>query len=170
MTRPLPRFTLCAVITALLSAVAMLTGCSTSTRPSPSSSASAGAAVYDEPVLKVTGAFIRQPPTADMAAGYLTITNTGRQPDKLTGVSSDIATSVSMHRTTAANQMEMVKSFTIPAGGTLTLRTGGNHLMLMGLQKKPTAGETVTLQLRFAASDTIAVQAPVKPTTYQPPN
>ncbi|QCD60269.1 hypothetical protein CEB94_40140 [Streptomyces hawaiiensis] len=54
---------------------------------------SPGAAAYDEPVLKVTGAYIPQPqpqpqpqpppPTSDMAAGYLTVTNTGRQPDRL---------------------------------------------------------------------------------------
>ncbi|WP_175430204.1 hypothetical protein [Streptomyces hawaiiensis] len=44
-------------------------------------------------MLKVTGAYIPQPqpqpqpqpppPTSDMAAGYLTVTNTGRQPDRL---------------------------------------------------------------------------------------
>jgi copper(I)-binding protein len=117
----------------------------------------------------VTGAYIPQPVTADMAAGYFTVTNTGRQPDELTGVTSDIASSVTMHRTTAANAMEPVKKFAVPAGGSLVLRTGGNHLMLMGLKKKPTAGETVTLHLRFAESEPITVHVPVRPTTYQPP-
>ncbi|MEU9207741.1 copper chaperone PCu(A)C [Streptomyces sp. NPDC048415] len=137
-----------------------LTGCASS----------AAAPAYDTPVLKVTGAYVRQPPTADMAAGYFTVTNTGRQPDRLTGVSSDDATSVTMHRTTAQNWMEPVKAFTIPAGGRLVLRTGGDHLMLMGFGKKPTVGETITLRLRFAASDSITVRAPVKPTTYLPSN
>lgn len=145
---------------ALLLAGAALTGCSSS----------AAAPAYDTPVLKVTGAYIRQPPTPDMAAGYLTVTNTGRQPDKLTGVTSDVAGRVTMHRTTAANRMEPVKAFTVPAGGSLVLRTGGNHLMLTGLKKKPTAGQTVTLRLRFAESDSITVRAPVEPTTYQPPS
>jgi copper(I)-binding protein len=145
---------------ALLVSAAALTGCSSS----------ATAPAYDTPVLKVTGAYIRQPVTADMAAGYFTITNTGRQPDRLTGVTSDIAGTVTMHRTTAENQMAPVKAFTIPAGGSLTLRTGGNHLMLMGLKKKPTAGETVTFHLRFAESDSITVRAPVEPTTYRRSN
>lgn len=152
----------------LLVGAAALTGCGSSSSAVPASSA--GTAAYDEPVLKVTGAYIPQPPTSDMAAGYFTITNTGRQPDRLTGVTSDIATTVTMHRTTAKEQMMPVKAFTIPAGGTLRLRIGGNHLMLTGLKRKPKAGDTVTLQLRFAASDTITVRAPVKPATYQPPN
>ncbi|MEU3090358.1 copper chaperone PCu(A)C [Streptomyces massasporeus] len=151
----------------LLLGTALLTGCSQA--PAPASGAGAtDNAVHDEPVLKVTGAYIRQPPTADMAAGYLTVTDTGRQPAELTGVTSDIATSVTMHRTTAENQMEPVKAFTVPAGGTLVLRVGGNHLMLTGLKKKPTAGETVTLRLHFTGADPITVRAPVEPATYQP--
>ncbi|MFJ9536954.1 copper chaperone PCu(A)C [Streptomyces sp. NPDC101225] len=173
-TRPRPRtgrvrFHTGAAVAALLLGCTVLTGCSSASSASTSSS-STGAVAYDEPVLKVSGAYVRQPVTADMAAGYLTVTNTGRQPDKLTGVSSDIADMVTMHRTTAAHQMEPVKAFTIPAGGTLVLRTGGNHLMLMGLKKKPTAGQTVTFRLRFAQSDAITVRAPVEPTTYQPSN
>ncbi|MFR0355877.1 copper chaperone PCu(A)C [Streptomyces sediminimaris] len=149
-----------AAATLLLAATA-LTGCSSSSGAAPA---------YDTPVLKVTGAYIRQPPTPDMAAGYLTITDTGRQPDKLTGVTSDVADRVTMHRTTAANRMEPVKAFTVPAGGSLVLRTGGNHLMLTGLKKKPTAGQTVTLRLRFAESDSLTVRAPVEPATYRPPS
>ncbi|MFF7980132.1 copper chaperone PCu(A)C [Streptomyces sp. NPDC007901] len=158
---------------ALLLGCTTLAGCSSPASTSAthaSSSPTTGAVTYDEPVLTVSGAYIRQPPTADMAAGYFTVTNTGRQPDKLTGVTSDAASSVSMHRTTAENQMAPVQAFTIPAGGSLVLRTGGNHLMLTGFKKKPTAGETITLRLRFAASDSITVRVPVEPTTYQPSN
>ncbi|MCH0562274.1 copper chaperone PCu(A)C [Streptomyces sp. MUM 136J] len=156
---------------ALLAGCSVLAGCSSSSPATASATSSpTGPVAYDEPVLKVTGAYIRQPVTADMAAGYLTITNSGRMPDKLTGVTSDAAAMVTMHRTTAENGMEAVKAFTIPAGGRLTLRTGGNHLMLMDLRKKPVAGGTVTLQLRFAASDTITVKVPVEPPTYQPMN
>jgi copper(I)-binding protein len=143
-----------ATASALLIGAAALTGCS-----------SAAAA---KPELKVSGAYLPQPPMADMAAGYFTITNTGNAADKLTGVASDIASDVSMHTTTASDQMESVKAFTIPAGGKLILSTGGNHLMLMGLKHKPMAGETVTFHLHFATSTTITVQAPVEPATYQP--
>ncbi|MDF3291926.1 copper chaperone PCu(A)C [Streptomyces silvisoli] len=147
---------------ALVLGVTALTGCSAS---SVSAQASSG-----RPELKVTGAYVPQPPMADMAAGYFTVTNTGSKADELTGVRSDIASMVSMHRTTASDQMQQVKEFTIPAHGSLVLRTGGNHLMLMGLKRKPTVGETVTFQLRFATSPSITVRVPVRPATYQPSN
>lgn len=175
-----------AAIVALLLTGTVLTGCSSSSpqtaapssssphsgaaSSSSSSGAGSGGAAYDEPVLKVTGAYVRQPPTADMAAAYLVVTNTGRLPGRLIGVTSNIAKSVSMHRTTAAHKMVPVKSFTVPERSRLVLRTGGNHLMLMGLKKKPTAGDRVTLRLRFADSPPITVRAPVKPMTYQPSN
>jgi copper(I)-binding protein len=160
-----------AAVSALLLGGMAVTGCSSSASPSSSAtSAGSGAVAYDEPVLKVTGAYVRQPSKDDTASAYLTVTNTGRLPGRLIGVSSGIAGSVSMHRTTASHEMVSVTSFTIPARGRLELRSGGDHLMLTGLRKKPRVGETVTLLLRFAASGTITVRAPVEPMTYQPKN
>lgn len=121
-----------------------------------------------KPQLAVTGAYVPQPPLQDMAAGYFTVTNTGGAADKLVGVSSDAATDVSMHITTASDQMEQVTSWTIPAGGKLVLSTGGNHLMLMGLERKLTAGQKVTFTLRFASSAPITVTASIEPADYQP--
>ncbi|MCQ4081064.1 copper chaperone PCu(A)C [Streptomyces sp. RB6PN25] len=148
-----------AVATLVVGATA-LTGCSTSS--------SAASPAGGSPELKVTGAYVPQPPMADMAAGYFAITNSGTAPDRLTGVTSDIASDVSMHTTTASDQMKPVASFTIPAGGRLVLSTGGNHLMLMGLKHKPVAGQAVAFHLRFATSAPITVRAPVEPATYQP--
>ncbi len=142
---------------ALLAATAV-TGCS----------ASATASAPAGPVLKVTGAYVPQPPLADMAAGYFTITNTGRAPDKLTSVTSDFASDIELNTTTAAGQMQAVTSLSIPAGGSLVLHTGGNHLMLMGLTRKPVVGDSVAFELHFATSAPITVKAPVEPMTYQP--
>jgi periplasmic copper chaperone A len=144
----------------LLLGAAALTGCS--------SSSTAAFEHGGRPKLTVDGAYVPQPPMADMAAGYFTITNSGSGEDQLTGVSSDIASDVSMNTTTASDQMQPVKSFSIPAGGKLVLKSGGNHLMLMGLRKKPAIGDKVTFRLRFATSAPITVHATVVPATYQP--
>jgi copper(I)-binding protein len=106
---------------------------------------------------------------ADMAAGYFTVTNTGKAADELTHVTSDLASDVSMNTTTRADQMQDATSLPIPAGGKLVLSTGGNHLMLMGLRKKPVPGDKVSFELHFAKSSPITVQVPVEPATYQPP-
>lgn len=122
-----------------------------------------------KPVLKVSGAYVPQPPMADMAAGYFTVTNTGKAADALTGVTSDLASDVSLNTTTQSGQMQDAASLPIPAGGKLVLSTGGNHLMLMGLRKKPVTGDKATFELHFAKSSPITVQVPVEPATYQPP-
>lgn len=120
------------------------------------------------PQLAVTGAYVPEPPMADMAAGYFTVVDTGRAPDRLTSVTSDIATSVTLHSTTPSGAMKQETALPVPAGGRLTLRTGGDHLMLTGLKRKPRVGDTVTLVLHFAASPPITVKAPVKPATSRP--
>jgi copper(I)-binding protein len=140
---------------AALAALAVLTACSAS------SSAHAG------PKLKVAGAYVPQPAMADMAAGYFTVANTGGTDAKLTSVTSDIAKDVTMH-STEDNRMTEVGSFTVPAGGKLTLALGGNHLMLMDLTRKPVVGDKVSLELHFDKAGTIDVRAPVEPMSYRP--
>jgi periplasmic copper chaperone A len=46
--------------------------------------------------------------------------------------------------------MESVNEMIIPAGGSLQLEPGGNHLMLMGLKVHPKEGAKIDLSLKFA--------------------
>ncbi|MEU4091179.1 copper chaperone PCu(A)C [Streptomyces sp. NPDC026673] len=119
------------------------------------------------PELKVSAAYIPQPALADMAAGYFTVTNTGGTDARLTSVTSDLSGDITLH-STDDNRMRRVTSFTVPAGGRLTLALGGNHLMLTDLEHKPVAGERVALRLHFDDADTIDVRVPVKPAGYRP--
>jgi len=119
------------------------------------------------PELKISGAYVPQPPTKEMAGGFLTVRNGGDQADKLTSVSSDVAGKVEIHKT-VKQQMQRVKSLSVPAHGTLRLGRGGNHLMLMELERKPEKGQTVTFVLHFARSGSVTVKAPVEATNYTP--
>jgi copper(I)-binding protein len=123
---------------------------------------------YDEPVLNVTGAYIPQPSTTGMAAAYFTLTNTGRLPGTLTGVTSDSATTVTMDHSDTSGRVQQVRQLTVPASGALVLRAGGDHLMLTGLKNRLRTGDSVTLYLHFAGSDSVTVRVPVKPATYEP--
>jgi len=49
--------------------------------------------------------------------------------------------------------MEAVAELEIPPGGTLELKPGGNHLMIMGLISQPKEGEHVKFTVRFAPGD-----------------
>ncbi|MCX3059032.1 copper chaperone PCu(A)C [Streptomyces beihaiensis] len=134
-----------------------------SANTSSSSAGTGGKATYDEPVLKVTGAYVVQPSkgTADSASAYAVISNAGRQPSSLKGAISPAAQSVSL---------APAQPLTVAAGGRVVLRPGGDHLVLKGLKKKLTTGEKVTLRLLFEGAEPITVSAPVEPTTYKPSN
>ncbi|MER8219591.1 copper chaperone PCu(A)C [Streptomyces sp. NPDC094143] len=117
--------------------------------------------------LAVGSAYMPQPVSEEMAAGFLTVTNNGGAADELTSVSSDIAGRVTVHETTGGAMRE-VKSLKIPAHGRLVLKTGGDHLMFEQLKRKPKEGQTVSVELRFAHSDPVEVEMPVKAATYTP--
>ncbi|MFB7662840.1 copper chaperone PCu(A)C [Kitasatospora sp. NPDC056138] len=127
-----------------------------------------GGAGVQKSVLTVADSYIPLPATpGGMAAGYLTVKNTGGAADQLVKVSSPAATSVTMHRSTDSTMQE-VDSLDVPAHGTLALDRGGNHLMIMGWEKAPALGDRLELDLTFAKGETISVQVPVKPLTYRP--
>ena len=77
------------------------------------------------------------PDGAKVAGGYLTVTHTGSEPDRLTGGSFSQAGRVEVHSMTTENgvmKMAPVEGgLLIKPGVTVTLGRGGFHLMLMGL-------------------------------------
>jgi copper(I)-binding protein len=151
---------------ALLGAVA-LAGCGDSGSGTASGSGtgpgSGGAAE-----LSVSGAYMPRPVSATMAAGFLTITNSGSAKDTLTSVTSSAATSVTLHETTSSAAMVQVSALTVPAHGRLVFRSGGDHLMFDGLRKRPAEGASVSVRLHFSASAPITVEIPVRSATYNP--
>jgi copper(I)-binding protein len=119
--------------------------------------------------LTVSGGYIPRPLLTDMAAAYVTVVNSGGSPAELTSVTTPLAAHVTLH-TTQGTTMRQVTSLTIPAGGRLILGTGGDHLMLENLTRRPAVGDTVALTLHFAHATpaAVTVDVPVRPTTYQP--
>ncbi|EFL33315.1 secreted protein [Streptomyces viridochromogenes DSM 40736] len=117
--------------------------------------------------LSVGSAYMPQPVSDEMAAGFFTIANKGGAADELTSVTSDVAGQVTVHETTG-QAMREVKSLKVPAHGELVLKSGGNHLMFEQLKRKPKEGQTVSVELRFAHSGPVRVEMPVKSATYTP--
>ncbi|GAB2575521.1 hypothetical protein GCM10027168_05580 [Streptomyces capparidis] len=157
MRRAAPAVCLASSALALTLSAAALTGCS-------SASGSEGS-----PRLDVVHAYIPQPASPRVAAGYLTVRNDGGAADRLVRVTSDVTGDVTMHRTSGQSMRE-VNGFDVPADGRLTLDRAGSHLMLEGLREPLAVGEKVRLELRFAKSGTVEVEAPVRPLTYRPPS
>jgi periplasmic copper chaperone A len=111
--------------------------------------------------IKIENAWLQALPTvAEATAAYMKIKNLGQEPLKLIGASSPIATRIEPMITTKQVRngqeivgMETVAELEIPPGGTLELKPGGNHLMIMGLTSHPQEGERVKLTIRFAPGD-----------------
>nr|WP_062645122.1 copper chaperone PCu(A)C [Streptomyces sp. NBRC 110468] len=142
-----------AVPTAVITGALLLTGC--------------GSDADGPAELSVRAAYIPQPVSDTMAAGFLTIVNEGGTKDELTSVTSTAADSVTLHETVGSS-MEEVTSLDVPAHGQLVFKSGGNHLMFEKLKSKPVRGGTVTVELHFATSDPLEVEIPVKSATYNP--
>jgi periplasmic copper chaperone A len=119
------------------------------------------------PELSVDSAYMPQPVSDSMAAGFLVVANESGARDTLSSVTSDIAGEVTLHRT-AGQSMTQVNDLGIPAHGELVLESGGNHLMFEKLKRKPKEGEKVSLKLHFTKSEPIKVEMPVKSATYRP--
>ena len=91
-------------------------------------------------------------PGAKIAAGYMTIRNASRTPDKLMSASSPAADKVQTHVTVKDGdvfRMREVKGYDIPANGSFELKPGGAHLMFVDIKRPFKEGEKIPVTLRF---------------------
>lgn len=111
---------------------------------------------------------IPQPAASAMAAGgFMAITNQGTKPDRLIGVTSDIAARSELHESrvdaNGMGSMTPVEALEIPPGGTVNLEHGGYHIMFMGLKAPLTEGQMVKGALIFEKAGRIEIEFMVDP-------
>ena len=94
---------------------------------------------------------------------YVSIENRGRAGDRLVEASSPVARAISVHETTEENGIATMRPLDapIPGGGTLEMKPGGIHMMLMDLSAPLTEGETLPLTLVFERAGRINVEASI---------
>lgn len=114
------------------------------------------AAAHDVTVgaLKLTDLWTRATPAAaPTAIGFLTITNTGTEPDRLVSVSSPQAATGEIHEMSMDNDVMQMRALPggieIPAGGTVKLAPGGLHLMFITLKAPLAEGSKLPVTLNF---------------------
>ncbi|HUU24366.1 MAG TPA: copper chaperone PCu(A)C [Methyloceanibacter sp.] len=100
-------------------------------------------------------------------AAYMTITNKGDGDDVLRSARSPKAKMVELHQTTMTDEgvmrMRPVEGgLSIPAGATLELSPGGNHLMIMGLDDALADGGALPLTLDFSSAGSVEITVPVR--------
>ena len=119
-------------------------------------------AVSADGTIKITGSWTRATPAgAKVAGGFLSITNTGKEADRLVGGTLVTAGKVEVHEMSMANGVMKMAQLTdgleIKPGATVDLKPGGYHLMFIDLKAPVKAGETVEGPLVFQRAGTIKV-------------
>jgi periplasmic copper chaperone A len=115
--------------------------------------------------LSVRGAWARAADSGAMTAVYFTLANDGATSDTLTGVSSADANVTEMHISTQRNgmmHMSPVTALPIPAMDSVSFRPLGAHVMLTGVVRPLTEGDSVTATLTFVSGTTLTVRAGVR--------
>jgi len=121
----------------------------------------AGAIEIEQPWARAT------PKGATIGAGYMKITNTGSEPDRLVGGSASFAGRLEVHSMTmeqgVMKMREVKDGLEIKPGEMVELKPGGYHMMFVGLKQPLKQGEDLTVTLKFAKAGTVEVKYPVEP-------
>lgn len=99
-----------------------------------------------------------------LSAVYMVIENTGDQPDRLLHAHCDAAQTVELHETKMEGgvmKMQPVDGIDVPAKGTVELKPGGLHIMLIGLTRDLNPGDTIEVELHFEQAGHVHVEATV---------
>lgn len=116
--------------------------------------------------IMVHNAYVRLlPPTAKTTGAFMTLMNHGKIAVKLIKAESSIADRVELHnhfKVDGMMKMRQVKGININANGSVELKPGSFHIMLIGLKKPLKEGQVVTFKLSFDDKSSIDVEAPVK--------
>ncbi len=126
------------------------------------------AASYRIGTLVVEGPWARATPGgAQVAAGYLKITNTGSTPDRLVGGTFPLAGAVEVHEMASSDGVMKMRrlenGLEIAPGKTIELKPGGYHLMFTGLREGLKVGEAAKARLTFEKSGTVDVEFRIAP-------
>ena len=117
--------------------------------------------------LRVENAWARPSPMqGGNGAVYLTVLNPTNRPDQLLGVSSPVARVAETHETVEKDSVVRMEprpeGFAIPAQGSLLLKPGGKHIMLVDLVAPLQAGQSISVTLEFEQAGTVALDVPVR--------
>lgn len=133
------------------------------------------------PAISVSNVWSR--PATETGVVYATINNSAGKADALLSASSPVAKAVELHETVPASSggsmssgmgstnmgsammMRPVHSIAIPANGSVQLKPGSYHIMLIDLRHDLTAGQVIPLTLHFRDAGVVHVTSHVRSMT-----
>ena len=116
----------------------------------------AGDLVIETPWIRAT------PRGANVAGGYMKITNTGKEPDRLVGGTLERAQRFEVHEMAMVDNVMKMRplpaGIALKPGATVELKPGGFHIMAMQLAGGYSQGQTVKGTLKFEKAGTVEIE------------
>jgi copper(I)-binding protein len=121
---------------------------------------------YDVGAIHIADTWARATPKgASAAAGYMTVTNNGTTPDRLSCVSSDASAKCQIHSMTMENGVMKMRpvegGLDVKPGESVMLKPAGMHMMFLDLKHPLEPGKTVAATLQFEKAGTVQVEFPI---------
>ncbi|KAM9863997.1 copper chaperone PCu(A)C [Leucobacter sp. BZR 635] len=104
-------------------------------------------------------------PGEAMSGVFGTIENHGDEDLVITALESDVAGVTELHEVVDGKMRKIQGDVTVPAGGSLLLEPGANHIMLMDIAAPLSPGDDVTVTLTFSDGSKLDIVALVKDTS-----
>jgi hypothetical protein len=133
------------------------------------------AADYSVGAIRVSQPWARATPKgATTGAGYMAVTNSGTEPDRVSCVSSDASARCQIHSMTMDGGIMKMRpvedGLEIKPGETVTLKPSGFHIMFLDLTHPLEPGKTVEATLKFQNAGSVDVQFPIAAIGAPPPD
>lgn len=116
--------------------------------------------------IELSDGWVRPGSKGGMSAAYLTISNGTASRDTLANISSSAAAKAELHESYKGENgimaMRPASQPVISSGEKLYMSPGRLHIMLHGLNKDLSVGDSVDITLTFSRVDTRSIQLPVK--------
>lgn len=145
----------------------VLTGCAQSETPEKPAAAAEkneqGAVTASDTWVKATDPDVK--PGEAMTGVFGLIKNSGDEDLVITDLKSDVAGVTELHEVVDGKMRKIEGDVTVPAGGSLLLEPGANHIMLMDITEPLSPGDDVTVTLTFSDGSSLEIVALVKDTS-----
>jgi copper(I)-binding protein len=152
----------------LVAAVGLTLAAATSLSPLSAQEYKAGSLKIEKPWTRAT------PTGARVAGGFMRITNTGKEADRLVGGASPVAGRFEVHEMRMEGEVmrmrELANGLVIQPGQTVELKPGSYHVMFMDMKAQLKQGEKVKGTLQFEKAGTVEVEYSVEGMALRAPS
>jgi copper(I)-binding protein len=118
--------------------------------------------------IKVVAPWTRATPeSSKVGGGFMTLINTGSEPDRLVGGSTEVSGSLEIHEIQIVNGVAMMRQvnpgIALKSGASIVLKPFSHHLMLMDLKQPLQAGQKIKGTLVFEKAGSVEIEYLVVP-------